>query len=187
MPTEKTTNWNIDRPKAERNTDMSNIETTTKKNGLIIAQRFHDISCGHRVYGHESKCAHLHGHNYRMHFNVIMGKQGNKVDDLGRVMDFSVIKTKLCMWLEDNWDHKMLIWEDDIWASQLLDMDPKGVVLTPFNPTAENMAEYLVQVIGPQQLKDTGCHLVGVKVEETYKCHAMFIGDPSEGSLPFTD
>lgn len=27
---------------------------------------YHDISCGHRVYGHESKCAHLHGHNYRI-------------------------------------------------------------------------------------------------------------------------
>jgi 6-pyruvoyltetrahydropterin/6-carboxytetrahydropterin synthase len=36
----------------------------------IIASRYHDISCGHRVYGHESKCAHLHGHNYRVHFDL---------------------------------------------------------------------------------------------------------------------
>jgi 6-pyruvoyltetrahydropterin/6-carboxytetrahydropterin synthase len=33
--------------------------------------RYHDISCGHRVHGHEGKCRHLHGHNYRVHFTCI--------------------------------------------------------------------------------------------------------------------
>ena len=32
------------------------------------AERYHDISCGHRVVGHESKCRWMHGHNYRFHF-----------------------------------------------------------------------------------------------------------------------
>lgn len=35
---------------------------------MIVATRYHDISCGHRVANHESKCAHLHGHNYRITF-----------------------------------------------------------------------------------------------------------------------
>jgi 6-pyruvoyltetrahydropterin/6-carboxytetrahydropterin synthase len=35
---------------------------------MITANRYHDISCGHRVVGHEGKCRHLHGHNYRIHF-----------------------------------------------------------------------------------------------------------------------
>lgn len=158
---------------------------STKK-GLVVAQRFHDISCGHRVFGHESKCAHFHGHNYRFHFNVIQD-EGQTVDSLGRVMDFSVIKSKLCMWLEDNWDHKFLIWECDTSALQLQAMDPAGVVMTSFNPTAEAMAEYLVEVIGPQQLLGTNCKLVGVKVEETYKCHALYIGNPNGCEMPFTD
>ena len=37
------------------------------------AERYHDISCGHRVVGHESKCAFLHGHNYR---DVVMVEGG---------------------------------------------------------------------------------------------------------------
>lgn len=150
---------------------------------MITAERYHDISCGHRVAGHESKCRHLHGHNYRVHFTVEAAKG---LDDIGRVLDFSVIKSKLCMWLEDNWDHKFLAWEDDavmqgIHQSVVGDLDfqdalivQQSIVWTPFNPTAENMAQYLVQVIGPQQLEGTGCTLITCRIEETRKCSASF-------------
>lgn len=135
---------------------------------MITAKRYHDISCGHRVYGHESKCANLHGHNYRIHFEI-----NGELDDIGRVLDFSVIKEKLCYWLEDNFDHKFLIWENDPDAEYLKKIDSTVVVL-PFNPTAENIAKYLVEVIAPIQLKDTGCRLIYCEVEETRKCSASF-------------
>jgi 6-pyruvoyltetrahydropterin/6-carboxytetrahydropterin synthase len=134
-------------------------------------ERYHDISCGHRVHGHESKCAHLHGHNYRVHFHCT-----GSLDELGRVLDFSVIKHCLCDWLEDHWDHRMLIWEQDPWLKPLTELDP-SVVEVPFNPTAENIAEHLVTVIGPQQLADTGVELVLCRVEETRKCSASYMID----------
>ncbi|CAN7383283.1 6-carboxytetrahydropterin synthase [Trinickia sp. LjRoot230] len=130
------------------------------------AQRYHDISCGHRVAGHESKCRHLHGHNYRVHFTCEA-----ELDDIGRVIDFSVIKSKLCMWLEDNWDHRFILWEQDPMADRLCALDD-SVVLVPFNPTAENMAGHLVHHIGPQQLEGTSVVLVRCTVEETRKCAA---------------
>ena len=133
------------------------------------AHRYHDISTGHRVYQHESKCAHLHGHNYRVHFTV----EAPKLDAIGRVMDFSVIKEKLCMWLEDNWDHKFLVWVKDPWATTLTELDPTTVV-TGFNPTAEKMAQYLVEVVGPTQLEGTGATLTHVVIEETCKCSCSF-------------
>jgi 6-pyruvoyltetrahydropterin/6-carboxytetrahydropterin synthase len=133
------------------------------------AKRYHDISCGHRVFQHESKCAHLHGHNYRVHFTC----EAEKLDSIGRVIDFSDIKAKLCMWLEDEWDHKTLIWENDPWAKVLPNIDPT-IVIVPFNPTAENIAQHLVEVIGPQQLAGTGIKLVHCDVEETRKCSASF-------------
>lgn len=134
----------------------------------IKATRYHDISTGHRVYGHESKCSHSHGHNYRITFTV----ESEDLDSVGRVMDFSVIKEKLCMWLEDNWDHKFLLWEKDPWVQPMSAMDPCGLVVVPFNPTAENMGQYLIDVVGPEQLKDTGVSLTHVIVEETRKCAA---------------
>lgn len=133
------------------------------------AKRYHDISCGHRVFQHESKCAHLHGHNYRVHFTC----EAETLDNIGRVIDFSDMKSRLCMWLEDNWDHKTLIWENDPWAKVLPEIDPT-IVIVPFNPTAENIAQHLVEVIGPQQLAGTGIKLVHCDVEETRKCSASF-------------
>ena len=137
---------------------------------MITASRYHDISCGHRVYGHESKCAHLHGHNYRVHFEV----EAVQLDQVGRVLDFSVIKTLLCMWLEDNYDHKMLIWDKDPILEMVRSIDPAGVIAVPYNPTAENMAQYLVQVVAPAQLQGTGTRLIKCIIEETRKCSASY-------------
>lgn len=148
---------------------------------MITANRYHDISVGHRVHGHESKCAHLHGHNYRVHFEV----EAPKLDAVGRVLDFSVIKSHLCMWLEDNWDHKFLAWEDDGFMlhiaqgadfgdGEAYNMLIGSLVWVPFNPTAENMAEYLVEVVGPRQLAGTGCTLRRVVIEETRKCSCSY-------------
>ena len=132
----------------------------------ITATRYHDFSTGHRVYGHESKCAHLHGHNYRIYLTV----EADQLDTVGRVMDFSVIKDKFVVWLEVNWDHKFLIWEKDPFAPTLKELDPEGTVVVGFNPTAENMGQYLINVIGPQQLAGTNVKLVIVNIEETRKC-----------------
>lgn len=135
----------------------------------ITASKFHDFSYGHRVYQHESKCAHLHGHNGRVHFKV----EAPSLDSIGRVLDFSVIGSRLCQWVEDNWDHKFLVWDKDPWSRYLLEIDP-SIVWVPFNPTAEQMAEYLVEVIGPQQLEGTSAVLVEVSFEETRKCVASY-------------
>ncbi len=146
---------------------------------IKTVSRYHDISAGHRVVGHEGKCRFLHGHNYRVHFECT----APDVDTVGRVIDFGVIKSALCMWLEDNWDHQMLLWEEDplllVFRNikfgthiGLADEFYTSLVPTFFNPTAENMAAYLLEVIGPQQLEGTGVTLTRVTIDETRKCSA---------------
>lgn len=137
---------------------------------MIVAERYHDISCGHRVVGHEGKCRYLHGHNYRIHFTVA----AEQLDDIGRVVDFSVIKSTLCQWLEEHFDHKFLIWEKDELLPALQSITADSLVVVPFNPTAENIAQYLVEQIGPEQLKDYAVKLLSCKVEETAKCSASY-------------
>lgn len=131
----------------------------------ITAVRFHDISVGHTVTGHESKCAHLHGHNYRIHFKIA----APQLDTIGRVLDFGVVKAILCEWLETNWDHKFLVSWNDPRSAVLKQLDPVGVVVVSWNPTAENMAAHLLEVVGPSHLPHD-VSLEWVKVEETYKC-----------------
>ncbi len=156
----------------------------------MSASRHHDFCMGHRVVGHEGKCRHLHGHNYRVHFEVTAD---HIQDDIGRVIDFSVIKSQLCEWLEENWDHRFMAWEQDPMLKVLaynvpmhkkLDsLAPEGstsdtllesIVFVPFNPTAENMAKHLVEVVAPKQFEGYGVTLVKCSIEETRKCTATF-------------
>ncbi len=152
---------------------------------MIIASRYHDISVGHRVVGHEGKCRFLHGHNYRIHFDCTVPS----LDEIGRVIDFSVIKSTLCAWLEHTWDHRFLMWEKDpiLGAMQDLGVEHEGLggdkqdaedlraslVVVPFNPTAENLGYHLLHLIGPILLADSGVTLCTVKIEETRKCSAI--------------
>lgn len=163
--------------------------------------RSHEICAGHRVVGHESKCRHLHGHNYKFHFKVaplatkaINTGAGSHIvepglDNVGRVIDFSVVKTTLCQWLEDNWDHKFLHWEKDLLISGLVyskcgvktalderdDEDfMSSLVSLPFNPTAENLAAHMVNVVGPELLRPYGVELIACRIEETSKCHVEY-------------
>ena len=131
--------------------------------------RKHEFCAGHRIHGHEGQCAQLHGHGYVVHFIC----EADQLDALGRVIDFSVIKSRLCQWIEDNWDHVFLIWEDDPICSKLREID-ESVLPVPFNPTAENMAQYLVEAVGPEALVGTGVRLVCAEVEETGKCAASY-------------
>jgi len=144
---------------------------------------------GHRVYGHENKCKNLHGHNYRFYFTLepvdydhhftddgTSTARDQGLDSIGRVIDFSVIKSKLCQWLEDNWDHRMILWEMDPMFKAIeyyMDsVDKVAIVGVPFNPTAENIAIYMVEVLGPQLLDGSGVYLQKCVVEETRKCSA---------------
>lgn len=140
---------------------------------MITISRYHDFSYGHRVMGHENKCAHIHGHNARVTFVV---SSEDKLDKIGRVLDFSLVNTYLCQWIEDCWDHKFIVYREDPLFQTLLQVDPKGVWLSPFNPTAENFAEYLVKVVGPQQLPH-GIKLISVTFEETRKCSATYTAE----------
>ena len=123
---------------------------------------------GHRVVGHENKCRHLHGHNYRIHFVC----EADQLDALGRVIDFGLINDRLCQWLEEHWDHRLMIWQEDPLLPELQRIASEDLCIVPFNPTAEQIAQHLVHVVGPQRLAGTGIRLTSCRVDETRKCSA---------------
>ena len=125
---------------------------------------------GHRVYGHETKCRNLHGHNYVAFFHAVP-KSG--LDDLGRVIDFGVLKQRLGGWIDEHWDHGLVLWEGDkeaIAAAQ--QMGAQKLFLLRTNPTAENLAFDLLHVIAPQMLSDTDVIITKVTLWETENCYA---------------
>jgi len=137
---------------------------------LLAITRHHDFSAGHRVLNHEGSCKNLHGHNYRVHFTC--RALHGEVDSLGRVVDFAVIKARLCAWIDVSWDHRFLMFDQDPALEALRAIDDTVVAL-PFNPTAEALAVYLLGTIGPSVMAGTGVTLVAVRLEETRRCSAV--------------
>lgn len=133
---------------------------------------------GHRLVGHEGKCANLHGHNYLAQFFV----SGGEFDEVGRVVDFSVINRLFKGWIDENWDHGILVWDED---SELLEalgrLQPSKVFCLPYNPTAENIAKYLLTEVGPglvEQMEGYDVRLTKVVVWETENaCAEISIND----------
>jgi 6-pyruvoyltetrahydropterin/6-carboxytetrahydropterin synthase len=164
-----------------------NMALISNGSELIAVERYHDFSAGHRVVGHENKCRGLHGHNYRVYFTCSALESHTPLDTVGRVIDFGVIKEKLCAWVETHWDHKMLLWDQDplLASFQGLVRTEEGdnaildalesVQPVPFNPTAENMALFLLNIVGNTELVGTGVRLLRIKLEETRKCSATVL------------
>ncbi|MEL6897935.1 MAG: 6-carboxytetrahydropterin synthase [Planctomycetota bacterium] len=135
---------------------------------LTIMRRLR-FCAGHRLIRHGGKCEHFHGHNYVADFFV----QGDDQDDVGRVIDFSVLKNRVKGWLDEHWDHAFLISHEDDNARQALEMvTPTRFFVLPYNPTAENMAKYLLEHASPVALEGTGATVVRVRIWETEDSYA---------------
>lgn len=136
---------------------------------ITCTRKIH-FSSGHRVLHHEGKCATVHGHNYYAHIVA----EATHLDELGRVIDFSVLKEKIGGWIDTFWDHNFLVFEEDEELVKCLFSvaRKKDPFVCPFNPTAENMALYLLNVISPMVLDGTGVLVSKVIVYETDNCYA---------------
>ncbi len=120
------------------------------------------------MHRHESKCANIHGHNY-IAFITARGQ----LDPLGRVIDFSVLKERVGGWIDDCWDHGFIAYGKDEEAVAAVQMiTEQKLFLLPDNPTAENMARHLLEVVGPEVLAGTGVEICKVQLWETENCYA---------------
>lgn len=124
---------------------------------------------GHRVFGHEGKCQNIHGHNYV----ALVTAEADSLDDIGRVIDFSVLKEKIGGWIDRNWDHGCILWSEDQDAiNAVAASSPHKIYYLPMNPTAENMAKYLLHSVSPTELAGTSVVVTTVRIWETENCYA---------------
>lgn len=134
------------------------------------------FDAGHRVYGHESKCSHVHGHTY-----IVEVECSGGLDSLGRVIDFSIIKDVCGKWIDDNLDHGMILYKDDPLADIWMNGFPDGGggnqkihkhFLMSKNPTAENIAEFLYKTFN--RILQGRVVVESVVVHETPNCRAEY-------------
>ena len=134
-----------------------------------------EFDAGHRLIGHESKCAHLHGHRYVAEITAIsLG-----LDGIGRVVDFGVIKQRVGGWIDKHWDHNMILNPKDPLLAVEVPEDVLGIKL-PYTmpvshptPTAENMAFVLYDIAG-HLINENGLSIKRVRLWETPNCCATY-------------
>jgi len=135
---------------------------------ISCTRRLH-FDSAHRIVDHESKCKYVHGHRYVVDATFV----ANKLDELGRIVDFGVIKEKLGKWIDDNWDHNIILWEQDKSLGNMIQEQTKQQVFyLPTNPTAENIADYLLNTVCNELFCNSDVKCVKIKVQETPNCYA---------------
>lgn len=151
----------------DRGEDLEPLEPLAPS-GLTCTRRL-QFCFGHRIMGHENKCAMLHGHNY-----VALITAQAPLDSIGRVIDFSVLKERVGGWIDQCWDHGFVLFQEDDEAINTLRSfaSRQKVYVMPLNPTAENLARYLLESICPRVLAGTGVRVVRVRLWETENCYA---------------
>jgi 6-pyruvoyltetrahydropterin/6-carboxytetrahydropterin synthase len=123
-----------------------------------------DFCYGHRLLNYPGKCRHLHGHNGRM----IVTFESSGLDDRGMVLDFSEIKRALNGWIDENFDHRMILCREDPVVPVLQKMG-EPLFLMDVNPTAENIAKQIFEIA-----QTMGFPVVDVRMWETAHCCAEY-------------
>lgn len=133
----------------------------------IICTRRIEFDAAHRVLEHESKCRNLHGHRYAIEASFT----ADDLDSLGRVVDFGVIRERLGMWIDKNWDHTTILFKrDSELGKSISEITGQVVFYLPTNPTAENMATYLLEAVCPELFADLNITCVSIRLQETPNC-----------------
>jgi 6-pyruvoyltetrahydropterin/6-carboxytetrahydropterin synthase len=99
------------------------------------------FECAHRLVGHEGRCSSIHGHSYVVEVTAF----GPKLDSVGRLVDFSVIKKTLGTWIDENWDHALIYNQSDLDVVKLGWLKGNRAYAVSDNPTAENMCYFLLK------------------------------------------
>jgi 6-pyruvoyltetrahydropterin/6-carboxytetrahydropterin synthase len=122
----------------------------------------------HRIIGHSGNCKMLHGHRYTLEATF----ESSELNNLGMVIDFSIIKQKLLKWLNDNWDHNAILNAvDKDLGEDISRITGQKIFYLDTNPTAENMAYFLLHNVCPIIFKGESVQCSQIKLYETPNCY----------------
>lgn len=102
---------------------------------------YRDLPAAHRQPKHDGHCAQVHGHNWG--FDLVF--VADALDANGFVVDVGKLKS-VKAWLEDHFDHTLLLNEDDPQLKLFSDMERAGLVKVVVVPNCgmEGLAHHVL-------------------------------------------
>lgn len=166
-----------------------------------IMQRF-EIDAGHRLQNHKGKCKNPHGHRYVF----LLTLSAEELTPGGMVVDFADVKREVGLWLDERWDHGMLLQRGDplvtFFATEAVQEDGLGaqemkqvissmvsassgirepkVAILELPPTAESLARLSYEKCIELLRRYPTVRVVTMQVFETPNCSATY---PARGGL----
>lgn len=131
------------------------------------------FDAGHRLSNYEGKCKNLHGHTYKVEITI-----KGTLDKIGMLIDFGTLKEVYNKTVDAKFDHKLILFQDDPLNKKIQEVSPEAVVMVPYNPTAENFAKDIFNMVadGLDDLKAPGL-VDKIRVYETPTSYAEFNGE----------
>ncbi len=107
---------------------------------MFRVTREFEFCFGHRLMDYDGKCRQIHGHNGK----ACVTLAGDRLNALGMTVDFVEIKRVVGTWIDANFDHTLLLHQDDPLVGVLKSAGEKVLPL-PVNPTTENLAKIIYE------------------------------------------
>ena len=144
----------------DKDINMTNQPVTYK---FTSTKEYHDaFPCAYRQWRADSHCNNIHGYSFSMKFYF----GTNDLDVRNWAADYGGLK-ELKRFLEDQFDHTLLVAEDDPGINGFRTMDGLGVIQLRLLPAvgAEKFAEYIFNKVNPFVVEETGGRVKVTKVE----------------------
>ncbi|WKZ64820.1 MAG: 6-carboxytetrahydropterin synthase [Flavobacteriales bacterium] len=129
-----------------------------------VTKRF-TFEMAHALRCHDGLCANIHGHSYVLDVTIAgtpAEAPGHPKD--GMVIDFADLK-RMVRPIVDRFDHALFLHERDKGAVKPDEPLFGRVILTPWQPTCENILLAIVEELAPQLPGDA--KLVAARLQET--------------------
>lgn len=145
----------------------------------MIAFR-HNMEVAHRLLWLPGKCQRIHGHSMKVTLKLFVefNGKGYAIDEDNEVLDFGNVKKIFRGYIDDQYDHRLLLNEEDPWAQGVpymndgfsnQDEELPGLVKLKGDPSTENLAGWIAQwardcfkVPCEVEIAETETNIVGV-------------------------
>ena len=135
---------------------------------MVECTRRIEFDAAHRVVGHKNKCKYLHGHRYILEITAT----ASKLDEIGMVADFALLKTIMKEWIDNNFDHNVILnISDKNLGEYIAKCTGQSVYYLDSNPTAENIALHLLEDVIPLLFAQSLFQILRIKLYETPNCY----------------